>query len=144
MDLFTIGFTRRSAEDFFTVLERNKVVRVIDVRLSNTSQLAGFTKASDLQFFLDRVSSIDYEWWELCAPPGDLLRRYRAGKAEWSDYVSEYNRTLLERDVIDKIDKAKLSRACLLCSEPTAERCHRRLLAEYFQREIGDLKIVHL
>jgi uncharacterized protein (DUF488 family) len=144
MDLFTIGFTKKSAKDFFGILERNGVARVIDVRLNNTSQLAGFTKANDLRYFLEKVTHIGYEWWEMCAPPEGLLKRYQAGRVGWPDYVAEYNRALLERDVIGKVDRSKLPGACLLCSEPTAERCHRRLLAEYFQREIGDVKIVHL
>jgi uncharacterized protein (DUF488 family) len=144
MDLFTIGFTKKSAEEFFAILERNGVARVIDVRLNNKSHLAGFTKENDLRFFLDRVSNIGYEWWEFCAPPEDLLKRAQAGKVGWPDFVAEYNVVLNERRVIERIDRSKLPRACLLCSEPKAERCHRRLLAEYFQREIGGLRIVHL
>lgn len=118
--------------------------RIIDVRLNNKSQLAGFTKENDLRFFLGRVSNIDYEWWEICAPPEDLLKRMQAGNVGWPEYVAEYNMVLNERRVIERVDRSKLSKACLLCSEPTAERCHRRLLAEYIQREIGDVRIVHL
>lgn len=138
--LYTIGFTRSSARSFFTRLEDAGVERVIDVRLSNSGQLAGFAKRDDLAYFLERLGGIGYHHELALAPTPELLDAYRASH-DWAAYAKGFARLLRKRRVEDL---PRSEAACLLCSEHTAEHCHRRIAAEYLAEHWGDTRIVHL
>ena len=142
--LYTIGFTQTSAEHFFERLRRAEVERVVDVRLNNVSQLSGFAKRDDLEWFLSTIANIGYVHAPWMAPTDDLLSAYRADEIGWEQYETRFRALLAERRVEENARLADFDRACLLCSEPTAERCHRRLVAEHLQRALGELEIVHL
>lgn len=144
MKIYTIGFTKKSAKKFFETLKANGVKIVFDVRLNNKSQLAGFTKGSDLEYFLKSIGNIDYIHFTNAAPNEELLKKWQKKELKWDDYTKEYNEMLNQRDIVGQIDKEMLDNACLLCSEPTPEQCHRRLLAEYLKQHIPDLVIIHL
>ena len=144
MKLFTIGFTKKSAEQFFTRLKQPGLVRLVDVRLNNRSQLAGFTKKNDLQFFLREICNIDYVHLAELAPTQDILDAYKKNGGDWSVYERQFLALLAARRVEETVDKDLLAGGCLLCSEPTPEHCHRRLVAEYFREKWGDVEIEHL
>ena len=143
--LYTIGFTKKSAETFFELLKKNRIRTVVDVRISNSSQLAGFAKGCDLSYFLRQIGDIGYRHIVDFAPTKELLSDYRSGKIGWSEYVAIYN-TLLDRRSINKRYKvANFDNCCFLCSEETPEMCHRRLLAEYLKQQNPDnVQITHL
>jgi len=142
--LFTIGFGQKSARQFFTLLQENKVNRVIDIRLNNSSQLAGYTKKPDLGFFLQAIAGIGYIHVEDFAPTKEIMDEYKSKKTNWQTYEKQYTELIAARNPLGKLDLNIFDGACLLCSEPTAEKCHRRLLAEYLTTVIPDLRIVHL
>lgn len=145
VQIHTIGFTRKSAEQFFGLLREAGVRRLIDVRIHNTSQLAGFSKSADLRYFLREILDADYVHEPRLAPTEQLLEDYRKKRTSWESYVRIFNALLAEREIATTLDRALFDRpAVLLCSEPTADRCHRRLVAEYLQRHWGDVTIVHL
>jgi uncharacterized protein (DUF488 family) len=146
MKIYTIGYTKKSAEEFFGALGNHGIERVVDVRLKNTSQLAGFTKKQDLEYFLDRILGIDYCHLEFLAPTPELMKAYRDSGEDWDLYVAEFSRLLEERDVLSRLDPESFSekRSCLLCSEPDADHCHRRLVAEHLQEAWPDVELVHL
>ena len=144
MRLFTIGFTKKSAEQFFTRLKQPGLVRLVDVRLNNVSQLAGFTKKPDLQFFLGEICKIDYVHLTELAPTQEILDAYKKNDGDWSVYEQAFLALLAARRVEDTVDKDLLAGGCLLCSEPTPEHCHRRLVAEYLREKWGDVEIEHL
>ena len=141
--IFTIGYTQKSAKNFFEILTKNKIDILIDIRLNNTGQLAGFTKKDDLQYFL-KIFNISYEYWKDFAPTKELRDNYHKTK-NWNDYEIVYKKLLKDRKVINKIDFSKYHNKTivLLCSEPKADRCHRRLAAEEISKitgkEIGNL-----
>ncbi|MCC6726874.1 MAG: DUF488 domain-containing protein [Saprospiraceae bacterium] len=142
--LYTIGFTGKNASQFFGLLRNNEVSTVIDVRISNASQLAGFTKASDFPFFLGEIGGIGYEHNLDFAPTRELLDLYRHKKMTWKEYGDAYLNLIDMRKIGNKIHPENLHQHCLLCSEHGPEKCHRRLLAEYFQHRFNDVEIVHL
>ena len=144
MRILTIGFTHKSAEQFFGALERAGTRTVVDIRLHNISQLAGFAKRDDLRFFLDRIAGIGYRHETLLAPTEEILTGYQKKGITWPEYEERFGALLREREVESALDPAELDDACLLCSEATPERCHRRLVAEYLQQRWPDVKIVHL
>ena len=149
MKLYTIGFTRKSAREFFDeLLAPSGAGRVLDVRLRPSSQLSGFAKVGksdgDFQFLLRRLCNMDYVHVPVLAPSNDLLSDYRAGDMTWDEYTERYLDLLEERGVEDELERGLFANAVLLCSEDTPERCHRRLAAEYLQRHWGDIEIVHL
>ena len=144
MKLYTIGFTRSSAESFFGRLERAGIKRVIDTRLRRDSQLAGFAKQQDLEFFLRTIPQINYEVSAILAPAGDMLDAYRKKKIKWPEYKNLYEGLLRSRQVEKLISPHDLDCSCLLCSEATPEHCHRRLAAEYLDRTWGPIEIIHL
>ena len=144
MKLFTIGFTKKSAERFFTLLQDAGVRRVIDVRLNNVSQLAGFAKRDDLAYFLRAIHAIDYVHLPLFAPTGEILDAHKKQKGDWSVYEELFLQLMRERRVEEFPDRALFDGACLLCSEDTPECCHRRLVAEYLREKWGEMEIVHL
>jgi len=144
MKIFTIGFTKKSAEEFFTRLKDAGVRRVLDIRLNNTSQLAGFAKARDLEYFLRSIANIGYIYVPELTPTEALLDAYRKNKGPWSDYEHGFLQLLDERRVAETLPKKQFDHGCLLCGEDTPEHCHRRLVAEYLQKRWRGLEIVHL
>lgn len=142
--LYTIGFTEKSAEQFFGLLTGSEVTCITDTRINNVSQLAGFAKAQDLAFFAKFIGKIDYEHQVDLAPTKELLARYRAKELSWGDYATEYLNLIDLRRVKQKFPVESLHRHCLLCSEHGPEHCHRRLLAEYFQASRSDVEVIHL
>ena len=142
--LYTIGFTEKSAERFFQLLEKNQVKKILDTRVSNNSQLSGFAKGKDLAFFAKRLANINYEHRIDFAPSKELLRAYRKKEVTWDEYAEEYIGLLDERNINKDLEIENLHESCLLCSEHTADKCHRRLLAEYLQGPNPHVEIVHL
>lgn len=143
--LYTIGFTKKNAKQFFGLINNSGVKRVLDTRLNNVSQLAGFTKKDDLAFFLDKVAGVTYDHALKLAPTDDILKSYKKGKISWDDYAKAYNDLISKRHVEELFSADALNGACLLCSEPTPHHCHRRLAAEFFKQHIGSgMKIIHL
>src|SRR6188768_1433600 len=129
--LFTIGFTEKSAEKFFNLLRNNNVKKIVDTRINNVSQLAGFAKGADLKFFAKEIGQMNYEHNIDFAPTKELLSRYRDEEMSWEEYEVEYLNLLDARKIAQKTNVDLLHENCLLCSEHTPEKCHRRLLAEY-------------
>jgi uncharacterized protein (DUF488 family) len=142
--LFTIGFTQKSAEEFFTLLINAGVKRVIDVRLHNTSQMAGFTKMNDLRYFLKALGNIDYAHMIDLAPEDKLLQDWRDHQINWDEYKKRYLELLKIREIDKKITRYLLDQACLLCSELEPKHCHRSLAAEYFKEKLGDMNIIDI
>ena len=144
MRIYTIGFTKKSAKKFFEILKANDVAQIVDVRLNNTSQLAGFAKRDDLEYFLNELCGIDYHHFKFLAPTKDIRDRYNK-EGDWNRYVDEYTYILEKRKILDILDRSFFETAtCLLCSEPSADHCHRRLLAEYLKEHWKSVEVVHL
>lgn len=144
MKVFTIGFTKKNAEQFFNRLKQPGLQRVLDTRLNNVSQLAGFTKKEDLRFFLREVGHIDYLHLPALAPTQDMLSAYKKNGGDWDSYENRFLSLMAERRIETSIDKSLFAGACLLCSEATPHHCHRRLVAEYLRQKWGDVDIQHL
>jgi uncharacterized protein (DUF488 family) len=144
MILYTIGFTKKNAEQFFTRLKQQGLVRLLDVRLNNVSQLAGFAKRDDLRFFLKEINGIDYLHMKELAPTKDILDAFKKNKGDWATYEQQFLTLMEERKIAERLAKEVVDGGCLLCSEATPEHCHRRLVAEYLSRSWGDLEIRHL
>jgi len=142
--LFTIGFTKKTAREFFTRLREAHVRRVMDIRLNNASQLAGFTKKDDLAFFLQEIGGIDYVHRPDLAPTGEILAGYKKKAIGWPEYEMRFNALLAERHIETLVSPQEMDLACLLCSEPTPAKCHRRLVAEYLRRAWPNLTVTHL
>ncbi|MBE3097034.1 MAG: DUF488 domain-containing protein [Planctomycetes bacterium] len=142
--LFTIGFTKKTAREFFTALREAGVRRVVDVRLSNASQLAGFTKKEDLAYFLREIGDIDYVHRPDLAPTKEILDAYKKKNLTWPEYEERFARLVAERKVETLLVPGDLDQACLLCSEPKPDKCHRRLVAEYIQHIWPGVIITHL
>jgi len=142
--ILTIGFTKTSAEGFFSRLKASGAKRVVDVRLNNVSQLAGFAKREDLQYFLAQICGIDYVHLPQLAPTQELLDEYRKKGGDWQRYEHDFLDLMRSRKIEQSVPKDLVSDGCLLCSEDKPHHCHRRLVAEYLQREWGDVDISHL
>ena len=142
--LYTIGFAKKSAEEFFTILKLKHIKTLIDIRLNNVSQLSGFTKKKDLQYFLKEICNIEYVHRPDFAPSKDILDDYKKKIISWAEYEIRYLSLLSERQASTKIRSGELDMSCLLCSEPKAEKCHRRLLAEYLRDAKKNIIIKHL
>ena len=134
MELFTIGFTKKSAEQFFTALTGAGVKRLVEVRLNNVSQLAAFTKKEDLRYFTKAICRMDYCHLPELAPTKEILDAFKKKKGAWASYEPKFLELMRARKIEKKLDPSQLDGACLLCSEETPEHCHRRLVAEYLQR----------
>jgi len=144
MKVFTIGFTKKSAEQFFTALGDAGVKRIVDVRLNNVSQLAGFAKQQDLAYFAKAVCGIDYVHVPELAPTKEMLDAYRKRKGEWSEYERAFLALIRKRRIEERVPKTIIEGGCLLCSEDKPHHCHRRIVAEYLQDKWGDVDIRHL
>jgi len=145
VDVTTIGFTKSNAENFFERLLKAGVKKVVDVRLHNTSQLAGFAKADDLAYFLKRIGGIQYVHQPLLAPTDNILKVYKKDKGDWGVYQDQFLQLMKERKIEQRLKPEMLAGACFLCSEPTPHHCHRRLVCEYLNDKWGSpLKVRHL
>jgi uncharacterized protein (DUF488 family) len=145
MEIYSIGFTQKSASQFFGTLKAHGIERLLDVRLNNTSQLAAFAKQADLAYFLHEICGAIYEHEPLLAPTRDILDEYKKHKGSWDAYTEKYLALIRSRKVESALAKDSfLQKTVLLCSEATAEDCHRRLALEYLQKEWGDVTIHHL
>ena len=143
--IFTIGFAKKTAQEFFEKLQEARVKRLIDVRLNNSSQLAGFTKKKDLAYFLRVIADIDYVHFEHLAPTKDILDSFKKMKEMgWADYERRFGALMEQREPETRHEPEEFDQACLLCSEATPEHCHRRLVAEHLRRRWGNVQIKHL
>jgi uncharacterized protein (DUF488 family) len=146
VEIFTIGFTKTTARDFFERLRRNRIERLLDVRLNNRSQLAGFAKRDDLVYFLTEIVGATYEHELLLAPTQELLDAYKkAGEMTWPDYEDSFLRLISDRGIEDALRREDFKRrTVLLCSEDKPTNCHRRLVAEYLAQNWQDIEVTHL
>lgn len=145
MEICTIGFTKRTAEDFFNSLRQAGVTRLVDVRLNNSSQLAGFAKREDLAYFMREICGSDYVHEPILAPTQALLDAYKKNRGTWSDYERGFLDLMGRRRVEESIPKELFSgRSVLLCSEHSPQHCHRRLVVEYLNDRWGGVEPVHL
>ena len=144
MNLFTMGFTKKRASVFFDILRESGAKRVVDVRLNNVSQLAGFAKKDDLAYFLDRICNMGYVHLPELAPTKEMLDSYKKGADDWPTYEANFIELMRSREVEKTVRREIIDGGCLLCSEEKAHRCHRRLVAEYLNDHWGDIKIHHL
>lgn len=145
--IYTIGFTKKDAETFFTLLKKNHVQCVLDIRLNSNSQLAGFTKRDDLMYFLREILNIEYRNDPRFAPTKELRLTYRTNGRDWTSYEREFNALLMQRKIMEVIQEEYidiLNGLCLLCSEEDASKCHRRLVAEFMQKHVSEIEIIHL
>lgn len=143
MKLFTIGFTQKSAEDFFSRLKKAGVKKLVDVRLNNISQLAGFAKKDDLAFFTKQLCGAEYCHMLELAPTQPMLDDYKKKKGSWENYAKQFTELMAARR-IEAIDKKSLDGGCLLCSEDKPHHCHRRLVGEYLKDKWHDIEIEDL
>ncbi len=145
MEIYSIGFTQKSASEFFSTLKAHGIERLLDVRLNNTSQLAAFAKQADLAYFLREICNASYEHEPLLAPTQDILDAYKKQKGDWDVYENKFNTLMKSRNIESAIDKESFKKkTVLLCSEATAEHCHRRLILEYLQKHWTGVTILHL
>jgi uncharacterized protein (DUF488 family) len=145
MKIFTIGFTKKSAETFFTLVKNSGARRLVDVRLNNVSQLAGFAKKDDLRYFTETICNIDYVHVPELAPTADMLDRFKKQKSiDWELYERQFLELITQRQIDQTISRDLLDGACLLCSEEKPHHCHRRLIAEYLRGHWGNVEINHI
>jgi uncharacterized protein (DUF488 family) len=144
MKIFTIGFTQRSAAAFFGALRASGARRVVDVRLHNVSQIAGFTKRGDLPFFLREICGMDYLHLPVLAPSQELLDAYKKQKLPWTAYERRFRALIRARRIEAAVQRSQIAEGCLLCSEPSPAHCHRRLVAEHLRDRWRGVEIVHL
>jgi len=146
VDIYTIGFTQTTAEGFFGRLREASIGRLLDVRLNNSSQLAGFAKAKDLPYFLRELAGASYEHAPLLAPTQDILDDFKKRKGDWAVYEERFMALMEERSVEEQVEQTSFDEVptALLCSEATAEHCHRRLVLEHLGLHWPDLRAVHL
>ena len=142
--LFTIGFTQKDARSFFTLLQTAGVSKIIDVRLNNNSQLAGFSKRDDLAYFLKEICDCDYVHVTDFAPTKEIYTAYKKEGCGWAEMEKRFTKLINDRKIENRFKADELNNACLLCSEHEPLHCHRRLVAIYLQEKIGDIEIIHL
>jgi len=143
MKIFTIGFTKTTAERFFTRLKKSEAKKIVDVRLNNVSQLSGFAKRDDLRYFANEICKIEYVHIPKLAPTKDILDKFKKNGCDWPEYERKFLKLMQERRIED-IDRELLNGGCLLCSEDKPHHCHRRLVAEYLKQRWGNVEIFHL
>ena len=144
MNVFTIGFTRKSASRFFGLLRSSGARRIVDVRLNNLSQLAGFAKRDDLAYFLAELCGMQYVHLPELAPTKEMLDDYRKRRGDWETYETRFLDLMRERRIDETIPQETFADGCLLCSEDQPHHCHRRLVAEYLNDHWGGVEIAHL
>jgi uncharacterized protein (DUF488 family) len=144
MNIYTIGFTKKNAEQFFNRLKQPGLVRLVDIRLNNVSQLAGFTKKNDLRYFLKELCNIDYVHLPELAPSQDILDEYKKNGGAWDVYERKFMALLANRKIEETVSRVLIDGGCLLCSEATPEHCHRRLVAEYLADKWPSVQSQHL
>ena len=142
--LYTIGFAKKNAEAFFGKLMEAGVEKLIDIRLNNISQLAGFTKKDDLIYFLKKICDCDYAHIPQLAPTKEILDAYKKKEISWSKYEQRFKDLLNSRKAHTLLGSSEINMTCLLCSEPTPEKCHRRLVAEFLKNHFKGIEITHL
>lgn len=145
MEIYTIGFTQKNAEKFFGFLKKSGVKTLVDVRLNNVSQLAGFAKKDDLKFFLKEICGAEYIHSPELAPTKEILNPYKKGDMSWNVYEDKFLNLMARRNIEKLIMPELLDHGCLLCSEHEPHFCHRRLVVEYLNEHSNlDLKVKHL
>jgi uncharacterized protein (DUF488 family) len=144
MKAFTIGFTKKNAHQFFSLIKEHEIERILDIRLNNISQLAGFTKRDDLRYFLKKICGVEYLHLPELAPTKEILDAYKKTKEDWSVYESKFHSLMVQRKIEKKVSREIVDGSCFLCSESTPEQCHRRLVVEYLQSCWGDFEVNHL
>ncbi len=144
MNVWTIGFTKKTAARFFDLIGRSGAKRIVDVRLNNTSQLSGFAKRDDLAFFLSAICGMDYVHVPELAPTPEILADYRNGRIDWPTYESRFLALMAERRVEQTTAQDVIADGCLLCSEDKPHHCHRRLVADYLSDRWGGVEVHHL
>ena len=144
MKLFTIGFTKKTARDFFGLLQKSGVKRIVDVRLNNVSQISGFAKKNDLAYFLEKICSVEYIHTPELSPTKKMLDDYKKRGGDWKTYEENFFSLMKERKVENTLSKQIISEGCLLCSEHKPHHCHRRLVAEYLKHHWGNIDVIHL
>ncbi|OGU14397.1 MAG: hypothetical protein A2X61_12870 [Ignavibacteria bacterium GWB2_35_12] len=142
--LLTIGFTKKTAQQFFELLKKNGVNKLIDIRINNTSQLSGFAKGKDLEYFVKEIINIPYIHIKDFAPTKELLSDYQNKKIDWAGYQLIFRQLIEQRNIEKKYEIKEFDDACFLCSEESPDKCHRRLLVEFFKEKNPDINIVHL
>ena len=145
MNIYTIGFTKKTAEEFFTLLKNNNISIVYDVRLNNSNQLAGFSKGKDLKYFLKIINNMEYSHENIFAPTKEILDSYKRKNITWEEYENLYIDLLDNRNIYKYIEEKKILKegSCFLCSEQMPTKCHRRLLVEYI-KQMYEINICHL
>ena len=144
MNVFTIGFTHKSAEAFFGTLKQSGAARLVDVRLNNVSQLAGFAKRNDLKYFLKVICGMEYLHLPELAPTKEMLDEYRKKTHDWAAYEAQFLNLMRQRQIEKTVSREAIDGGCLLCSEEKPRHCHRRLVAEYLREKWGSVEIKHL
>lgn len=144
--LYTIGFTKKNAQKFFELLKNAGVRKLVDIRINNASQLAGFAKGTDLKFFMKAICSAEYEHITDLAPTKELLKNYQDKVIDWNGYTVVFKKILQDRHIAERFNVENFDNCCFLCTEDTPEQCHRRLVAEFFKAKNPDkdIRIVHL
>ena len=144
--LYTIGFTKKNAERFFTLLKNAGVKQLVDIRLNNTSQLAGFAKGDDLKYLTEAILGVSYIHLPDLSPTKELLKAYQGKDITWDDYVRLFSSLMVERDINNRFKVDDFDKSCFLCSEDMPEHCHRRLVVEFFRNNNldKDIQIIHL
>lgn len=144
IETFTVGFTKKSAQVFFTKLRDAGAKQLIDVRLNNSSQLAGFAKRDDLKFFLKELADIEYLHVPDLAATKDILDAYKKHGGDWAVYEDAFLELMAKRAIETNLTEEMFDRSCLLCSEHLPEHCHRRLVIEYLDKHWGDMSVTHI
>ena len=146
MIIYTIGFAQKNSERFFNLIRNNEIEVLIDIRLNNKSQLAGFTKGNDLPFLLKEICNCKYVHKIDYAPSKDILSAYQKKEIDWQEYEKRFLPLIEKRKIECDFERSFLAykKVCLLCTEPTPEMCHRRLVAEYLKRKLPGISIVHI
>jgi|SRR5579863_3860453 len=144
MKLFTIGFTKKTARRFFELLRDSGASCLLDVRLNNVSQLAGFAKRDDLAYFLEEIGGMGYVHLPALAPTQEMLDQYKKRGGGWKEYETQFLELMKQRRVEETMPRELIADGCLLCSEDRPHHCHRRLVAEYLEQQWGNIDIIHL
>ena len=144
--LYTIGFTKKNAQKFFELLKNAGVRKLVDIRINNASQLAGFAKGTDLKFFMKAICNAEYEHITDLAPTKELLKDYQDKVIDWNGYTMIFKKILQDRHIAERFNIENFDNCCFLCTEDTPEQCHRRLVAEFFKAKNPDkdIRIVQL